>query len=364
MRISRLLLLCTAVSLLSGCSFKDIDKRIFVMAIGIDKSDEENKPFRVSLKLALPAPKTEPGGNHTQIVSVNAESIPSAIRLIIAKVPKQLDFSHSSISIVGQSLAFQSIQEPLDFLTRRTDIPNLGVIAMGSPNAEAVLRMNLKSEKTPGSDLTLSFSEKGTRSPLTIDEYLFDFYRRTTEKGMDPFLPVIEPEKDTHNIIKVAVLDKQRVKTIIVDTVESRIFNELLNQYPYFDINTKLDEQPFVLSIQNLKRKFVIDTSDKDVPVIRVDVSMSGVVEQSVVGVYEDDWNKLSQSAEQDEIMKHTNLLKKLQKNDVDPLGFGLLYRATRHGGEKDWEEWQAIYPKAKFDVQVKIDIQGTGALK
>ncbi|KRF42996.1 Ger(x)C family spore germination protein [Paenibacillus sp. Soil787] len=364
MSITRLFLLCSALSLLSGCSFKDIDKRIFVMAIGIDKSNEESKPYRVTLKLALPAPKTEPGGSHTQIVSVNAESIPSAIRLIIAKVPKQLDFSHSSIYILGQSLAFESIQEPLDWLVRRTDIPISGIISMGKPNAEAVLSMNLKSEKSPGSDLYLSFSEEGARSPLTLSEYLYDFYRRTTEKGMDPYLPVIESEKDTHNINKVAVLDKQNVKTILMDPAESRVFHELLNQYPSFDISTKIDEKPLVLAIRKVKRNFKIDTSDENMPVIRVSVHMNGIVEESSVGIYEDNWSRLEKAAERDEAMKYTNLLKKLQKNEVDPLGFGLLYRATRHGGDRDWEEWQAIYPKAKFDVQVKIDIQGTGALK
>lgn len=46
-----IMLLC----LTTGCEYKDIDRRIFVVAIGIDSGEEED--FRVSLKLAIPQGK-------------------------------------------------------------------------------------------------------------------------------------------------------------------------------------------------------------------------------------------------------------------------------------------------------------------
>ena len=44
-----LLLLFTTQILLTGCAFKDIDKTVFVAMIALDKSDEEDKPYKVTL---------------------------------------------------------------------------------------------------------------------------------------------------------------------------------------------------------------------------------------------------------------------------------------------------------------------------
>jgi spore germination protein KC len=56
-------------------------------------------------------------------------------------------------------------------------------------------------------------------------------------------------------------------------------------------------------------------------------------------------------------------LLKKIQKANVDPMGFGLRYRAT-HPGNDAWKQWQSIYPTIKFVVNPNIQIEGTGIIK
>ena len=46
---------------LGGCGFKDIDKRFFVVAMGIDWTGKEDKPYLVTLRLAIPASKLGEG---------------------------------------------------------------------------------------------------------------------------------------------------------------------------------------------------------------------------------------------------------------------------------------------------------------
>lgn len=43
----------TLLLLLPGCDFKEIDLRIFVLAIGVDQGTEAGN-FKISLKLAIP----------------------------------------------------------------------------------------------------------------------------------------------------------------------------------------------------------------------------------------------------------------------------------------------------------------------
>jgi spore germination protein KC len=363
MRAFFLLVLCFAMAIQSGCAFKDIDKRIFVIAIGVDKSDDVNNPYRVTLKLALPAQRFDPSVNNTQIISENSKTITGAIGRITAKTSKDLNYGLLEACIFGESIAVESINEPLNWLSRRFDIPMEGMVALGKPNAETVLKMKPKSENFPGNALFLSLSESGSLSSFTVPEHFYDFYRRTTEKGMDPYLPVIETEKEVYKIDTAALLDKQKIKMILTPE-ETRVFKELLQSYPHFEITTKMVGQPFVLAVEQLKRRYTIDTNNKNKPVIRVSVQIRGVVEEFVNQLYEDNWTTFEKNVEQEEKTRILSLLKKLQKNGIDPLGFGLLYRATRHEGDKEWVKWQTIYPDAEFDVHIKVSMQGTGAIK
>ncbi|WP_082651090.1 Ger(x)C family spore germination protein [Paenibacillus etheri] len=363
MKTIYLLVLCFTMAIQSGCAFKDIDKRIFVIAIGVDKSDDINNPYRVTLKLALPTQKLDPSVNNTQIISENSKTITGAIGRITAKTSKDLNYGLLEACVLGESIVNENINEPLNWLSRRFDIPMEGMVALGKPNAETVLKMKPRSENYSGNALFLSLSESGSISSFTVPEHLYDFYRRTTEKGVDPYLPVIETENEVYKIDTAALLDKQKLKVILTPD-ETRVFKELLQSYPHFEITTKMVDQPFVLTIEQLKSRYTIYTHNKNKPIIHVTVQMRGIVEEFVNQLYEENWTKFEKHVEQEEKTKISSLLKKLQKNGIDPFGFGLLYRATRHEGDKEWEQWQSIYPEAIFDVNVKVSILGTGAIK
>jgi spore germination protein KC len=51
----------------------------------------------------------------------------------------------------------------------------------------------------------------------------------------------------------------------------------------------------------------------------------------------------------------------KMQKENVDPIGFGLRYRNM---GNDDWKTWQKLYPTIKFKVNIDINISDTGLVQ
>lgn len=58
------------------------------------------------------------------------------------------------------------------------------------------------------------------------------------------------------------------------------------------------------------------------------------------------------------------SLLKKLQKEEVDPLGFGLRYRATETGKESNKiEKWDEMYPDVQFKVNITVDMNNVGII-
>jgi spore germination protein KC len=362
MKMTAILALLTLF--LAGCGFKDIDKRFFVTAIGIDDSGNPNERYRVSLKLAIPSQKMLPGQSKFQIVQQDANTVTEAIRLIKSKVDKDLEFGHAKISILGKSLAERSVTEPLDWLLRRGDIQLIGYMAVGEPTAEAVLRVKPQSEQLSGNALFLSFDLEGTESSYTVTEYLFDFYRRIKEKGKDPFLPVIQANEGYYTINRVMLLNKERgVYTLTPE--QSRIFITQIRSFNKLELATKSSKASFMIAVRDLDIKFNIEHGEgNQPPTIHYYVKMEGVVEETNKVFYDDNWGDYEREAEKQGVARVQKLLELFQQKGVDPVGFGLRYQATHRAGDKAWSDWQELYPRVRFDVKFKVKIASTGSIK
>jgi spore germination protein KC len=354
------------LAVLPGCGFKDIDRRFFVMAIGIDHSEINGKRYHVSLKLAIPFTKIQPGKTNTfRLVTDDANTITEAVRHMKSKVDKELDFSQAKIIVIGERVSADILQEDmLDWFLRRRDIQGTSFMMLGDPSAEAVLNVKTSSERFPGDSLFLSFDQDGTDSSFIVTEYLFDFHRRVTEKGFDPFLPIIRPlGDDAYLIDQVAVFDKHKLKATL-SPEETRIFNELSTHFQKFDIETKTENVQFALSVNHIKLDYRIQDSDTSSPSLNLNVRIIGQTEESTEAFYTRPWSYYERIAEQQAEARYEHLLQKLQKLNVDPLGFGLRYRATRHSKENDWTTWESIYPKLAFHTKVDIEIKSSGGIK
>ncbi len=348
----------------AGCktgAFKDIDKRSFVLSIGIDRTGAGDDKYRVTLKLAIPQARQETGQTNSQIVSQDASSIPEAISLIKSKVDKELDFSHAKALLLGETLAREDVTESVDFLIRKREIQRIANLAIGSPNAAEVLKASPRSERLPADALFLSFGGTGTESPFIVTEYLFDFYRRMTEPGLDPFLPVIKVYGDEFVIKQAAVLDKKRVK-LVLSPEETAILNALVHNPRQLEVSTRTAKANYTMLVKKFNRSFSFDR--KDARKLLVKISMQGIAEQSKKPLFYADWSKYEQETGKVTRQQFLRVLRKLQTNGLDPVGFGLMYRATHYNGEKDWKTWQELYPRLVFDVNVQTEMSGTGLIK
>src|SRR5690349_17935436 len=103
---------------LSACGFKDIEKRFFVVSIGVGPS------------------KDSP--NEYQIVSQEANSISEAVRIIKTKVDKEIDFSHAKVIVFSESIVKNKGNAGMYYwFTRRRDIQKIAWVNIGRPSALA-----------------------------------------------------------------------------------------------------------------------------------------------------------------------------------------------------------------------------------
>jgi spore germination protein KC len=361
-RLLPLILLCLLL-MLPGCGFKDIDKRFFVVALGIDLTENEKKPYRITLQLAVPSPKIEPGASKTQIESIEAPTISEGVRMVKAYVDKELDFGHCKVFVIGEPLARSDFADVLQWITRRRDIQSVADVAIGKPDAAALLRVQPVSERYPGNTLFLSFGKDGTESPYTYVESVSDFSRRASEKGLDPVVPIIRIDnKSSYIINRAALMNKQKIR-LVLSPEETQLFNQIGMHFVKSSLHGMFEGTNLVLAITEIhsKYKFVKQSGGQETLVMNIKTNV--VFEEAPKGLYEENWSAIEQQLAVSYSKSIEKLLRKIQKAGVDPLGFGLHYRATDHSVDS-WERWQKIYPKLKFQVNTKVKIEGTGLIK
>ncbi|WML39273.1 Ger(x)C family spore germination protein [Neobacillus sp. OS1-2] len=351
-----------SVLLLNGCGFKDIDKRFFVVSIGVDVAKNSPKKYLVSLKFAIPS---ESKGTSTEsiVVSEKADSMSEAVRIIKTKVDKEVDFSNAKAIVFGEEMAKQKGNAGIVYwLTRRRDIQEIAWVAIGKPSALDVLNVKLKSERIPSNALFLALGREGSENPYVISEFLFDHKYRLIERGRDPMLPIVEAKRELLEINTVGLFNKSQMK-LTLSPEETKILNFLRRREEKSANKLTKGGTTVVIDTHKVKTKYKIITPKGSTPYIKVKVSMEGTLEETTRRVPNTKLSVYEKAAEKSLNKEFENLLVKIQKANLDPIGFGLRYR-SRHFNKDDWEQWQRIYPQIKFKVQTKVQIEDTGLIE
>ncbi|MBO7748415.1 Ger(x)C family spore germination protein [Paenibacillus sp. MWE-103] len=362
LRLTLLALMALSLSALSGCGFRDIDKRFFVVAMGIDPTDKGAKGYKITLRLAVPSPKVEPGAGKNEFLTMDATSIAEAVRLLKSHVDKELDFGHCKVFVIGEQLARRDYTEILRWLSRRRDVQSIAFMSVGQPDAKTIVEVEPKTERYPGNTLFLMFGKDGTQSSYLVPIYMFDFIRRHEEHGLDPILPVIRADDSGYAITRIALLNKTKLVDI-VSPAETETYSQIRYQDSKSTVAAVKDGVTMVINVDNIASHYKFANVNGE-QVLQLRLNVSGIFEEAPIGVYGENWTELEGIFNAQIAAEIKKFLKKAQRDEVDPFGFGLRYRATHAGTEQTWRDWQRIYPQLKFDVKVKVKIEGTGLVK
>jgi spore germination protein KC len=359
----KLTLLITIVLTLTSCGYKDIDKRFFVVSIGVGKAEAEEKKYKVILKLAIPSADIKAGQEQFVLLERESNSITDAVRKIKSRVDKELDFSHAKVILLEEGVFEIEPDEVIDWFIRRRDIQKIAWIGIAKPGIKEILELSPKFERMPSNALFLSFGNTGTVSDYILTEFLYDFWKRLKERGLDPILPIVEANKnEVFAINKAAVFSKNELVLELTEE-DTKLVNILLNRSQGTDIGvTEQDgkKSVFFISVDEASSNFTIL---EDMKKIKVNLELEGLIEEATDDITREDMVSYEKKAEKQLAQEVKELIQKLQKENVDPIGFGLKYRAT-HFSDNEWETWQAMYQNLEIDVQVEITLQSTGLLK
>lgn len=125
-----LLLLIISLSFFSSYDSLKIDNLAFVIAIGIDKGNNNN--LLISFQIAKPSSMSESSSSKEETSTINtveAESIGAGITLMNSYVEKQLNFSHCKLIVFSEEIASKGISSEVYTLMNNVQIrPSTNIV--------------------------------------------------------------------------------------------------------------------------------------------------------------------------------------------------------------------------------------------
>ncbi|MFC5603857.1 Ger(x)C family spore germination protein [Sporosarcina koreensis] len=358
-------ILLLALLLQAGCAFKDIDKRTFVVAIGIDPSEKVRNGFRVTLKLAKPIGNVKQATSPTYAyLTHDADSVAVAIHEMETRVDTSLDLGHNRIIVMNKDLLEKDLDTFMDFFTRRGDIQMICFVAVAEKSSEEVVSFEPTIEAPASIALYNYFDNIGTESPYVVTTFLYEFRREVLGKGKDTVMPIIDVDKENKEyLVHKSIVLKRGAKPVELTPEETKYYNSLVNKASGFSYKIAEKDMSVVLNIDEVKFKYKIVLNEGE-PRIDIKITKIGVIGESTHRLNLKHLEKYDKLAEKEVNKKVMALLTKLQKNNVDPFGFGLRYQATRLSRKGLDKEWERIYPEIKFNVKVHVELKSTGVIE
>lgn len=359
------LAMMAALLLQTGCAFKDIDKRIFVLAIGIDPSEKVRDGFKVTLKLAKPSGDVKLAiSQDFTYLSHDSDSIAEALRKLETHVDKKLDLGHARSIVINKELISKDLNKFMDVFTRRGDIQMISYVAVSEKTAEETVKFSPDTEPPATIALFNFFDNTGTQSPYISTTFLFEMRRKLLNKGIDAVLPIIDINEEQKSfVVNKALVLRWGKKPLELTELQTKYLNSLIKDVNEFNYEIKEDDHHMILFINRVKMHYKIILDDGP-PRIDMYIVKIGIISESDRDLNNAHVKKYSKEAEDDIKKKVVELLTKLQENNLDPFGFGLRYRATRLSREGLMDDWERIYPEIKFNVNVRVELKATGAIE
>lgn len=226
--------------------------------------------------------------------------------------------------------------------------------------------MEPKSQSSVTTPLFNFFSRTAVQSPYITPMYLFDFRRQQIETGIDPVLPIIKIDKKEKRCVIHRALVIGDGKYVELTPQQTMIYNILRGNIERFnaEIKEKNGKFKYGVFIDSTSIYYKINRENSKQPIINYKIRHQGILEES---------SKYTESNLLKEYGKETSkiakkmileLLTYFQKQNVDPLGFGLRYKATNlHTGDT-YKDWESLYPQAKFTLDINVNIISTGKME
>lgn len=350
----------------SSCRYKDIDRRAFIVAIGLDPGKSEDE-FDISVKVALPKSQQAglSGGVNEEnyiIYKATDRSIGGGLRRIKGQMSLDPDYSHLKAVVLGKGLTKHfTLDEIVDYFIRKIDVQQIAWIMVGLPSARAVISLMPKGENVAGNYLFMKFGQGVDPQFVNITE-IHEVFANMNIPGVSISCPVIAVKDQHFAAENTAIFHEGRLE-MILDRAQTRILNILEIGLKVGFITTYGDEsKPIGIRLQAAKGKISLEEKSEDNLICNINLKIAALLEESSDTSHPPEYFE----KKFEEVFTHDTirLMNDLQSKGLDPLALQVKYWAQhpKYKFDKDWVT--KIYPQIGFNITSDVTIYQTEILK
>ncbi|TCZ80800.1 Ger(x)C family spore germination protein [Paenibacillus albiflavus] len=371
----RLLLVMLSICMLSGCVQSNVLEKLgLTIALGFDRTSKGE----LYITSALLNPEAQ-AKEKMKIVSSYGNSGKGA------RINSNNQLSHKIVSgqvrvvMFGEELSKEGILEIVENMARDPLFGDMIYLSVSEGTSHELL--NIKNTKITNIGMFLyemlehHITEEWVPS-CTMHDFRSDFY----SAGKDPVLPMIKQREGGIEISGLAVFhDDHLVGSISPDEgyllkllrgrqktklKELRIKREKLLPYIHGE---NLPDSDVKVVISTLDKNARIKLISKEKLEFKVNVKLNVEV-QEITDQY--DFNNaeatvlLQQEISKSMAEEFNHLIQKLQRLNSDTVGFGEIYRSSVRHAELSRAKWHDMFPQAKIETDVQVNIARTGTIE
>ena len=389
-RLKMLMVILIGTMLLTACWDKiEIEKRAFIISMGIDKFDPdevEKKPVEsgetkqvtdsphnryvityVYPNTAILAGKGE-GEPNFKLTTVG-ENLFGVQRAIGTRLAGDLDFSHTKIIILGEKLAEDPklMREVLDSIERDPDMGRK-IHLMVSPGTAKEL-MGTNPLENPALGLFIrDIMEKQDR-PARIADADISYILRSLHESKVAIAPRILHSEDEIKVAGAAVLKDYR-KIGWLGEKEVRTVMFMMDKIDSVALSVEMDDLIIPVGIANTSTDMKVEERDGEIWVV-FDIEMEGQIEQHFFAIegqtYNNEYIQRLEKALSDSLCEQVcDVFEKLQKEfgaDIFQVN-EYLRRNKPDLWEVVKEDWEENFKKVKVDVKTDTKIRRIGVVR
>ncbi|GFZ31997.1 spore gernimation protein GerC [Clostridium zeae] len=369
--------ICITATLFQGCwDMREINELGLVMAVGVDKKDEDE--FSVTVQVAKP---NEAGGGNkgassepVWVGTATGKTIFDAIRNVAKMSSRRIMWAHNNIIVIGEDLARDSITPVIDFFTHNSELRMKTWVAVVKGEARPYIEAKTGMESIPALSLARLY-KYGELPAKSIKSDMLTIFRDYKSDSQQPIISQLNmvtntSKKDTQvELVGAGVLkddklvgfltpDETRGINFVREKVKSSILSVAL---PVILLNNKR----VTVELHDIKTK-IKSTIVDDTPQIAININAVGEIteQDEVSNVSIDIFKKEVENLIEAKIKGDTeDAIKKLQTEfDSDVVAFG---RIVHIQNKEQWDKnlkykWGEKFRKASVKVEAKINVDSS----
>jgi len=359
---------------LSSCSDQNILEKLgFTQVLGYDavSSLDDQSDTSLEISISYPRPDQETGVITREYLNAISATSREGKGFLARQTELKLVNGQLRSVLFGESLAEKGIQEQIDTLLRDSAVSPRVKIVVVEGRANELIAKDYFPHSRPGQYIHRMLN-KETNSQHIPKITLHEFARDYSDDGIDAIAPIIRDNGSTIIVDGIALFQEDQYK-MKVNTEQAIIFNLLQAPIDYGEITIDLselqkEEKTHLLytSLISKRKVRVISSYEDDQYSVNINLKIQGVVMEYAGDIQLEqpsERRKLEQWISNYIQAQAEQLIKELQKNNVDSIGIGKYVRnSLRH---KQWSSlnWREIYPTVKVNIEVSSTIKDYGKL-